>query len=175
MEIITYVLSGALEHKDSMGNGRIIQPGEFQYMAAGTGVQHSEFNPSPTEPVHFLQIWITPNVRAITPAYAEKRFDAAEKRGKLRLIAAPDTADGALLIHQDARIYAGLFAGDERATLDLAPDRRCYLHVARGEIRANDIVLQGGDGLKVTDAAALTLTDGKDAEVIVFDLPGGSH
>jgi len=171
MEILSYVLEGELAHKDSMGNGSTIRPGDVQLMSAGRGVQHSEFNPSATQPVHFLQIWITPNVRGIASGYAEKRFDAAEKRGKLRLIAAPDTADGALLIHQNARIYAGLFAGDETATLDLAPNRRCYLHVARGEIRANDIVLRGGDGLKLTDATALKLADGKDAEVIAFDLP----
>ncbi|HSB95022.1 MAG TPA: pirin family protein [Spongiibacteraceae bacterium] len=175
MEILSYVLEGELAHQDSMGNGSTIRPGDVQLMSAGRGVQHSEFNPSATQPVHFLQIWITPNVRGIASGYAEKRFDAAEKRGKLRLIAAPDAADGALLIHQDAWIYAGLFAGDETATLDLAPNRRCYLHVARGEIRANDIVLRAGDGLKVTDAAALTLADGKDAEVIVFDLPGDGY
>jgi redox-sensitive bicupin YhaK (pirin superfamily) len=140
-------------------------------MSAGSGVQHSEFNPSPTEGLHFLQIWIQPDVRNIPPSYEEKRFGAEEKRGRLRLIASPDRADGSVLIHQDARVYAGLFDGAESAQLDVGSGRRIYVHVARGAIRANDIALGAGDALKITDGSALQLAEGRGAEVIVFDLP----
>jgi redox-sensitive bicupin YhaK (pirin superfamily) len=172
MEIISYVLSGELAHKDSMGNGSTIRPGDVQRMSAGSGVRHSEFNPSAAEGVHFLQIWIQPNARNIAPSYEEKRFSADEKRGRLRLIASPDRADGSVLIHQDARVYAGLFDGSESAKLDVAPGRRLYVHVARGAIAANEVALSAGDALKITDASTLTLSEGRDAEVIVFDLPG---
>jgi quercetin 2,3-dioxygenase len=172
MEIISYVLGGELAHKDSMGNGSTIRPGDVQRMSAGTGVRHSEFNPSPGEPVHFLQIWIQPAKRNIEPGYEEKRFGPEEKRGRLRLIVSPDRADGSLLIHQDARIYAGLFNGDERAELEVQPGRRIYVHLARGSLTANGAALEAGDALRITDGTQLTLSAGRDAEVLVFDLPG---
>ena len=172
MEIISYVLDGELAHKDSMGNGSTIRPGDVQRMSAGSGVRHSEFNPSPSEPAHFLQIWIQPAKRNIEPSYEEKRFASEEKRGRLRLIVSPDRNDGSLLIHQDARVYAGLFTGNERADLAVAPGRRVYLHVARGALTANGTALEAGDALRITGAEPLTLKDGRDAEVLVFDLPG---
>jgi quercetin 2,3-dioxygenase len=171
MEIISYVLAGELAHKDSMGNGSIIRPGDVQRMSAGTGVQHSEFNPNAGEPVHFLQIWIQPARRGIAPSYEEKRFTPEEKRGRLRLIVSPDRTDGSLLIHQDARVYAGLFTGDEQAELTVAKGRRIYLHVARGALTANGAQLAAGDALQITDGAALRLEKARDAEVLVFDLP----
>jgi hypothetical protein len=173
MEIISYVLSGELAHKDSMGNGSTIRPGDVQRMSAGSGVRHSEFNPSSSEPVHFLQIWITPNRQGIEPSYEEKTFEAAQKRGQLQLIASPDRAAGSVLIHQDARVYAGLFDGDERTTLEVGPARRLYVHVARGAVRANGVALESGDALKLADTSGLTLQDGRQAEVLVFDLPEG--
>jgi redox-sensitive bicupin YhaK (pirin superfamily) len=172
MEIISYVLEGQLAHKDSTGSESTIRPGDVQRMSAGGGVVHSEFNPSRTEGVHFLQIWIQPNVRGIAPSYEEKRFDTVEKRGKLRLIASPDRAEGSVLIHQDARVYAGLFDAGESALLGVLPHRRVYVHVARGSVHANGTRLEAGDALKLTDAAELTLADGAGAEVLVFDLPG---
>jgi redox-sensitive bicupin YhaK (pirin superfamily) len=172
MEIISYVLSGELAHKDSMGNGSTIRPGDVQRMSAGRGILHSEFNPSATNPVHFLQIWIQPDQRSIEPSYEEKRFSAEEKRGRLRLIASPDRAEGSVLIHQDARVYAGLFSGTEQTTLEVKPNRRIYVHVARGSITANDTKLSAGDALKLTDVTTLTLEEGHEAEVIVFDLRG---
>ena len=171
MEIISYVLSGALAHKDSMGNGSTIRPGDVQRMSAGRGVLHSEFNPSGSSPVHFLQIWIQPSQQRIDPSYEEKRFSSEEKRGRLRLIASPDRADGSVLIHQDARVYAGLFDGTEQAVLEVKPGRRLYVHMARGSATANDTKLTAGDALKLTDSTTLTLKDGQEAEVIVFDLP----
>jgi redox-sensitive bicupin YhaK (pirin superfamily) len=172
MEIISYVLSGELAHKDSMGNGSTIRPGDVQRMSAGSGVMHSEFNPSKDNPVHFLQIWIQPDQQRIEPSYEEKRFSNEEKRGRLRVIASPDRADGSVLIHQDARVYAGLFNGAEEAQLPVKSGRRLYVHVARGSITANDTKLMAGDALKLADATKLTLNGGQDAEVIVFDLPG---
>ena len=172
MEIISYVLSGELAHKDSMGNGSTIRPGDVQRMSAGSGVMHSEFNPSKDNPVHFLQIWIQPDQQRIEPSYEEKRFSNEEKRGRLRVIASPDRADGSVLIHQDARVYAGLFDGAEDAQLPVKSGRRLYVHVARGSITANDTKLMAGDALKLSDAAKLTLNGAQDAEVIVFDLPG---
>ncbi len=172
MEIISYVLSGELAHKDSMGNGSTIRPGDVQRMSAGTGVRHSEFNPSSSEPVHFLQIWIQPAKRNIEPSYEEKRFAPDEKRGRLRLIVSPDCANGFLLIHQDARVYAGLFTDSERAHLEVAAGRRIYLHVARGALTANGTALETGDALAITDGSALALSDARNAEVLVFDLPG---
>ncbi len=171
MEIISYVLEGELAHKDSTGTSSVIRPGDVQRMSAGRGVMHSEFNGSHDQPVHFLQIWIQPNVRGIAPEYEEKRFEPAAKRGRLRLIASPDAADGSVLIHQDARVYAGLFDGAERATLDVAPGRLIYVHVARGSITANGESLQAGDALKLTDATRLDLAQGSAAEALVFDLP----
>jgi redox-sensitive bicupin YhaK (pirin superfamily) len=172
MEIISYVLAGELAHKDSMGNGSTIRPGDVQRMSAGSGVQHSEFNPSSTAPLHFLQIWIQPAERNIEPSYEEKRFTAEEKRGQLRLIVSPDRADASLLIHQDARVYAGLLTGEEQVVFDVARGRRIYLHVARGALTANGAVLAAGDALRITDGAALHLHAARDAEVLVFDLPG---
>jgi quercetin 2,3-dioxygenase len=171
MEIISYVLSGELAHKDSMGNGSTIRPGDVQRMSAGSGVRHSEFNPSQAEGTHFLQIWIQPDKLDLEPSYEEKRFAAQEKRGRLRLIVSPDRADGSLLIHQDARIYAGLFDGTEQAVLEVKSGRRLYVHVARGALMANGVALEAGDALKVTDGTQLRLEQGKDAEVLVFDLP----
>jgi quercetin 2,3-dioxygenase len=173
MEIISYVLEGALGHKDSTGSESTIRPGDVQRMSAGGGVVHSEFNPSRTEGVHFLQIWIQPNVKGIAPSYEEKRFD--DKRGRLRLIASPDRAEGSVLIHQDARVYAGLFDAGESAQLGVLPNRRVYVHVARGSITANGARLEPGDALKLTDTAELTLQEGSDAEVLVFDLPGSTQ
>jgi redox-sensitive bicupin YhaK (pirin superfamily) len=172
MEIISYVLSGELAHKDSMGNGSSIRPGDVQRMSAGSGVRHSEFNPSADQPVHFLQIWIQPSAVGIAPSYEEKHFSVEEKRGRLRLIASPDSAEGSALIHQDARVYAGLFDGPETATLEIAAGRRAYVHVARGAIVANGIALEPGDALQVTKSPTLTVQSGREAEVIVFDLPG---
>jgi redox-sensitive bicupin YhaK (pirin superfamily) len=171
MEIISYVLEGELAHKDSTGTSSTIRPGDVQRMSAGRGVQHSEFNPSASEGVHFLQIWIQPNVSGVAPSYEEKRFSADEKRGRLRLIASPDRAEGSVLIQQDARVYAGLFDGNESAELVIGRGRRAYVHVARGAITANDVALQAGDALKFTDTSKLTLHQGRDSEVLVFDLP----
>jgi quercetin 2,3-dioxygenase len=171
MEIISYVLEGALAHKDSTGSSSTIRPGDVQRMSAGHGVQHSEFNPSSNEGVHFLQIWIQPNVRGIPPSYEEKRFSEAEKRGRLRLIASPDRAEGSVLIRQDARVYAGLFDGAETADLAIGPGRRAYVHVARGAIAVNGVALQAGDALKLSGTRKVTVGSGRDAEVLVFDLP----
>jgi len=171
MEIISYVLDGELAHKDSMGNGSTIRPGDVQRMSAGSGVRHSEFNPSSTQPVHFLQIWIQPNAQGIEPSYEEKRFSVQEKRGRLRIIASPDQAEGSVLIHQDARVYAGLFDGSESATLNVESGRTLYVHVARGTVTANGTVLNGGDAVTLTDTEKLELQHGQQAEVLVFDLP----
>jgi redox-sensitive bicupin YhaK (pirin superfamily) len=172
MEIISYVLAGELAHRDSIGNGSTIRPGDVQRMSAGRGVRHSEFNPSPASLVHFLQIWIQPDVQGIEPSYEEKRFAPEEKRGRLRLIASPDQSDGSVLIHQDARVYAGLFDGAETAALQVDPGRLIYVHVARGAVHANDVALEAGDALKLSEAPQLQLQGGRDAEVLVFDLPG---
>ena len=171
MEIVTYVLDGALEHKDSMGNGSVIRPGNVQRMSAGTGVRHSEYNPSPTEGVHFLQIWIEPSRRGVAPGYEEKNFDAASKRGRLRLIASPDGRDGSVTIHQDALVYAALLDGTETATHALAAGRLAYVHVARGEVTASGQKLRAGDALKAAGEREIRLEAGRDAEVIFFDLP----
>jgi quercetin 2,3-dioxygenase len=172
MEIISYVLEGELAHKDSMGNGSTIKPGDVQRMSAGSGVRHSEFNPSANSGVHFLQIWVQPAERDIEPSYEEKRFSAAEKRGRLRLIVSPDRAQGSLLIHQDARIYAGLFSDNESAELQVAAGRRLYVHAARGSINANGTLLEAGDALQLNGVERLNLSQGTDAEVLIFDLPG---
>ena len=171
MEIISYVLDGELAHKDSMGNGSVIRPGDVQRMSAGTGVQHSEFNGSKERPVHFLQIWIEPKSRGIEPGYEEKNFSAEDKQGRLVLIASPDRAEGSVLIHQDARVFAGLFTGAQRAQLPLFAQRQAYVHVARGSITANGEPLAAGDAMKVTGSTRLVLENGEDAEALVFDLP----
>jgi redox-sensitive bicupin YhaK (pirin superfamily) len=172
MEILSYVLDGELAHKDSTGTSSTIRPGDVQRMSAGTGVMHSEFNASQDRPVHFLQIWILPERQGIAPGYEEKRFETAEKRGRLRLIASPDRADGSVRVHQDVRVYAALLDGTEQAGLDVAPGRRLYVHVARGRLTANEVALEAGDALKLGDTTRLELRDGRDAEVLVFDLPG---
>ncbi len=171
MEIISYVLDGELAHKDSMGNGSVLRHGDVQRMSAGTGVRHSEFNHSATQPVHFLQIWIAPAQEGIAPGYEEKHFDAAAKRGRLRLIASPDGEDGSVRIHQDARLYASLLDADAPVEHALAPGRRAYVHVARGSVSVNGIRLSGGDAAKVEQEASVILGDAEAAEVLLFDLP----
>ena len=170
MEIISYVLAGNLAHKDSMGNVKGIPPGDVQRMSAGRGVMHSEFNHAPNQTTHFLQIWIEPNVRGITPSYEQKTIPEADKRGALRLVASPDGARDSVTIHADARLYAGLFDGDEQATLALAPARKAYVHLVRGELQVNGHRLAAGDAARIEHESELTLTDGKAAEVLVFDL-----
>jgi redox-sensitive bicupin YhaK (pirin superfamily) len=170
MEIISYVLQEELAHEDSMGNGSVIRPGDVQRMSAGRGVLHSEYNHSQGL-THLLQIWIEPNVLGIAPGYEEKRFDAAEKRGRLRLIASLDGADGSVRIHQDAKVYAGLFDDGEQALMPIAEGRRAYLHVARGEIHANGVALRAGDALKAVEESRIELSQGRQAEVLLFDLP----
>jgi len=170
MEIISYVLEGALAHKDSMGNGSTIVPGDVQRMSAGKGVMHSEFNHSKDGVTHFLQIWIEPDVTGIPPSYEQKHFDAAAKRGRLRLVASPDGRDASVTIHQDAFLYAALLDGADRAVHKLQPGRRAYLHVARGALVANGQPLEAGDALKAVNTAELVLEQGKDAEVLLFDL-----
>jgi redox-sensitive bicupin YhaK (pirin superfamily) len=170
MEIITYVLQGALAHKDSMGNGSTILPGDVQRMSAGSGVRHSEYSHE-TAPTHLLQIWIEPDVRGIPPEYGQTHFDAASKRGKLRLVASPDGRDGALRIHQDADLYAALIDGQEKAVHRIRPGRRAYVHVATGKLTVNGTPLEGGDALKVTNTSEIVLEKGEGAEVLLFDLP----
>jgi len=170
MEIISYVLDGELAHKDSMGTGSVIRPGDVQRMSAGTGVRHSEYNHAADRTTHFLQIWIEPARTGIAPSYEEKRFEAADKRGRLRLIGSPDGALGSVLIHQDARLYAGLFDGAESARLELDPRRRVYVHVARGEVTVNGQELAAGDALALQEVAELSIDQGREAEVLVFDL-----
>jgi quercetin 2,3-dioxygenase len=171
MEIISYVLDGALAHRDSLGNGSVIRPGDVQRMSAGTGVRHSEYNPSESQTTHFLQIWIEPERNGIDPGYEEAHFSEAEKRGRLRLIASPNGGAGSVTIHQDARIYAALIDGSEAAALAIAPGRRVYVHVARGAVRVNGEALRSGDAVQLTDVAELRLSQGRAAEVLVFDLP----
>ncbi|WP_416466877.1 pirin family protein [Pseudomonas sp. LFS044] len=170
MEIFSYVLEGALEHKDTLGTGSVIKPGDVQLMSAGSGVAHSEFNHSKSQPVHFLQIWIVPDVRGATPRYQQQHFSDDEKRGKLRLIISPEGKQGSLQVRQDARVYAGLFDGDEHATLTLADNRHAYVHVARGRIELNGQLLREGDGVRMRKEQLIELSNGRDAEVLVFDL-----
>jgi redox-sensitive bicupin YhaK (pirin superfamily) len=171
MEIISYVLEGELTHQDSIGTRSTIRPGDVQRMSAGSGVRHSEFNGSPTNKLHFLQIWIQPNVADSPPSYEEKRFEAADKQGRLRLIASSDGEAGSVLVHQDVRVYSGLFDGAEHAILTLSAGRRAYVHVARGAVHANGIELGAGDALKLTDEPFLEIAQGSRSEVLVFDLP----
>jgi len=170
MEIISYVLSGELAHRDSMGNVKGIPPGDVQRMSAGTGVMHSEFNHAEGQTTHFLQIWIEPNVHGIAPSYEQKTFADADKRGTLRLVASPDGAQGSVRIHADAAVYAGLLDGDEAATLALEPARKTYVHLVRGTLQVNGTVLSGGDAAMMERETTLSLTQGHDAEVLVFDL-----
>ncbi|NRB54669.1 MAG: pirin family protein [Salinicola sp.] len=175
MEIFSYVLSGELGHRDTLGNGSSIGPGRVQIMTTGSGVEHSEFNHSASEPVHFLQIWLFPRARGLTPNYAEKDFTEADKRGRLCLILSPDGRDGSLTLQQDALIYASLLDGDERAELALKAGRESYVHVVKGGVEANGQRLEGGDALLLVDEPAVVLEKGEDAEVLVFDLPALSQ
>ncbi len=170
MEIISYVMSGNLAHKDSMGNVTGIPPGDVQRMSAGSGVQHSEFNHAQGETTHFFQIWIEPNVRGIPPSYEQKSFDPAEKQGQLRLVASPDGADGSVLIHADAKLYSGLFDGAQSAELALNPARKAYVQVLRGGVEVNGAQLTTGDAALLEGESRITLAQGANAEVLVFDL-----
>ncbi len=171
MEIITYVLDGALEHKDSLGTGSVIRYGDVQRMSAGSGVRHSEFNHSSADPVHFLQIWILPEKQGIAPSYEEKHFSADSKRGGLRLIASHDGGEGSVVVHQDVAVFASILNGEDRVEHRLVSGRIAYLHVIRGELSANGIALTGGDALKVSDETAVTVDNARDAEFLLFDLP----
>lgn len=171
MEIVTWVLSGALEHRDSLGNGSIIRPGDAQRMTAGSGVTHSEFNPSPNEPVHLLQIWLLPDRRGLTPGYEQRNFAEADRRGRLRLIVSPDGAEGSITIHQDARAYSGLLDSGTSTEHGLEPGRTAWLHVARGAILANGTRLNQGDGAAIEDEALVSIHAEDDSEVLLFDLP----
>ncbi len=175
MEIISYVLEGALEHRDTIGTGSVMRPGDVQMMEAGSGIAHSEFNHSATEPVHFLQIWIMPNKAGIEPSYQQRHFAEAEKRGKLRLIVSPDGRDDSLRIQQDASVYSALLDGEEAITWTKEASRLAYLHVARGELRVNGLAVSAGDGIKIAGETRLVLEQGKQAEVLLFDLPNRSH
>ena len=170
MEIVSYVLEGAIAHKDSLGNGAAIVPGEVQRMSAGSGIRHSEFNHARDKTTHFLQIWILPSKLGIQPGYEQKAFPEAEKRGRLRLVASPDGADGSVSMNADAKLYAGLFDGDETATLALAKGRRSYVHLIRGELDVNGQHLGAGDALAVEGEPEIKLAKGRNAEVLVFDL-----
>ncbi|NUP04508.1 MAG: pirin family protein [Polyangiaceae bacterium] len=170
MEIISYVLEGGLEHKDSMGTGSVIRPGDVQRMSAGTGVRHSEFNASKSDEVHFLQIWIVPRSRGIKPSYEQKTFSPADKRGRLRVVAAPDGRDGSVTVHADAVLYAGLFDAGESAELPLADGRHAWVHVARGKVRINGRDLAAGDGAAIDQESAVRVEGVEGGEVLVFDL-----
>ena len=170
MEIISYVLEGGLSHKDSIGNGSVIRPGDVQRMSAGTGVAHSEFNASNSDPVHFLQIWIEPSARGVKPSYEEKRFDEASKRGQLRLIASSDGRDGSVTVHQDASLYAALVDGFEAVEFAQVPGRKTYVHVVRGEVQVNGQPLAAGDALKSAGETRMRIDNGHDSEVLLFDL-----
>jgi redox-sensitive bicupin YhaK (pirin superfamily) len=170
MEIVTYVLSGALEHRDSMGNGEVLHPGEFQRMSAGRGITHSEFNPSPNEPVHLYQIWLFPERKGIEPSYEQKRFPVEERSNRLRLVASRDAAEGSLRIHQDARIYLSQFDAGNEVTHGLEPDRHAWLQVLRGDVTVNGQSLHTGDGAGISDETALSIAAHNDAEVMLFDL-----
>lgn len=172
MEIISYVLDGELAHQDSMGNGSVLRSGDVQRMSAGTGVQHSEFNHSKSEPVHFLQIWLEPNVKSIAPGYEEKHFAPASKQGQLRLIASADGREDSVLIHQDAAIYASILSGDDQLSYPMAPHRKAYVHVIRGNVVANGTPLAAGDAIKLIEGVLVTLDQADAAEVLLFDLPG---
>ena len=171
MEIISYVIDGALAHKDSMGNAASIVPGEVQRMSAGTGVTHSEYNHEADRSTHFLQIWIIPDRQGIQPGYEQKAFTDAEKRGRLRLLASPDGSDGSVTMHQDARMYAGLFDGEEAAALDIAAGRLAYMHVVRGAAVVNGRPVSAGDALLYADEPRVEIASGDNAEILVFDLP----
>jgi redox-sensitive bicupin YhaK (pirin superfamily) len=170
MEIISYVLEGALEHRDSLGTGSVIRPGDVQRMSAGTGVRHSEYNASERELVHFLQIWIEPSVQGVKPSYEQKTFGAQDKRGRLRLVASPDGAEGSVTIHQDAKLFAGLLDGADEVSHALPADRKAYVHVARGEVEVNGQRLSAGDGARISDEPQLRFANARGAELLLFDL-----
>ena len=170
MEIISYVLSGELAHQDSMGNEQIIPPGDVQRMSAGTGVMHSEFNHAKDQTTHFLQIWIEPKLIGIAPSYEQKTIPTEQKAGSLRLVASPDGAAESVTIHADARLYAGLLNADEKADLVLDPDRKGYVHLVRGALEVNGQQIKTGDAVLLDNETLITLSNGKDAEVLVFDL-----
>ncbi|MEO6603553.1 MAG: pirin family protein [Polyangiaceae bacterium] len=170
MEIVTYVLDGALEHRDSMGNGQVMKAGDVQRMTAGQGVSHSEFNASKTEPVHFLQIWVLPEQRNLQPGYEQKNFPRVELQGKLRLVASRDGAEGSVVVHQDVKLLAGHFAEGEQEKYTLAAGRQAWLHVARGKVRVNGEELTAGDALQASEEAALEISGVNNAEVLLFDL-----
>jgi redox-sensitive bicupin YhaK (pirin superfamily) len=171
MEIVSYVLDGALEHKDSMGKGSVIRPGDIQRMSAGTGVRHSEYNPSPTEPVHFLQIWLVPNRTGVQPGYEQKHFPLEDRRGRLVLLVSPDGRDGSLSAHQDGLLYGTLLEAGESVEHLLAAGRRAYVHVARGQVAVNGTPLGSGDGATLDDVDHVHLEGLGHAEVLLFDLP----
>lgn len=171
MEIVTYVLEGALEHKDSMGNGEVLRPGEFQRMSAGTGITHSEFNPSETEPVHLYQIWLFPERKGLEPSYEQRQFPESERRNKLRLVASPTAEEGSLLIHQDARIYLGQLDQGREVFQQFASGRYGWLQVLRGSVKVNGLSLQTSDGAAVSDEAELAIQATENAEIMLFDLP----
>ncbi len=170
MEIVTYVLEGALEHRDSMGNGSVIRPGDVQYMSAGSGVTHSEFNASKSEPVHLLQIWMFPEKKGFKPAYDQKNFPCEDKQGKLRLVASPDGRDGSVTIRQDNELYATVLGTGESVRHELKPERYAFVQVARGSVKLNGTTLGEGDGAAISEEKAVELTGVKDAEVLLFDL-----
>jgi redox-sensitive bicupin YhaK (pirin superfamily) len=171
MEIISYVLDGALGHKDSLGNGSVLRPGEFQCMTAGTGIRHSEFNPSESEPVHFYQIWLLPDQEGLAPSYDQQAFPEEERRGKLRVVASPDGRDGSLTIHQDAEVLLTSLTAGERVTHELAPGRHAWLQVLRGSVQLNGVPLATSDGAAVSDESSLTVLATGPCEVMLFDLP----
>jgi len=171
MEIISYVLEGELEHRDSMGSGSVIRPGDVQVMSAGTGVRHSEYNHSMQTPVHFLQIWVIPSEAGLAPNYQQKYFDADGKRGRLQRIASPDGKDGSLVIKQDASVFAALLDGAEHVDHALESGRHAYVHVARGAVTLNGQRLSAGDGAKIAEETRLSFTEGEGAELLLFDLP----
>jgi quercetin 2,3-dioxygenase len=172
MEIISYVLEGALEHKDSIGTGSVIRPGDVQVMSAGTGIRHSEFNHSKTEPVHFLQIWVLPDREGLAPRYDQKAFPQSEKRGRLRLVGSPDGRDGSILIHQDVELYDALLASGEAVTRNLKAGRKSWVQIVRGAVEVNGTAARAGDGVAVQDEAKLAITShADDSEILVFDLP----
>ena len=172
MEIVTYVLDGALEHKDSLGTGSVIRPGDVQRMSAGTGVRHSEYNASQSEPVHFLQIWILPKQNGIAPGYEQKNFASATLTDRLRLIASPDGRDGSVTLHQDALLYATKLNGQSVLTHALPAGRKAYVQVARGSLQVNGTTVQAGDGVKIEKETQIVLSSGQSAEALLFDLPG---
>lgn len=170
MEILTYVLQGTVEHRDSIGNRAVIRPGDVQRMSAGSGITHSEFNPSDSEPEHYLQIWIEPNQRGIEPGYEQKHFDIADKRGRLKLIAAPTAEQGALVLHQDARVFASLLDSGQTVTHRVAAARKIYIHVIYGQLDVNGLILFGGDAVKITDESELSMRALAQTEFLLFDM-----